>query len=500
MILEKITNKIKDFQPRLRLYFGALLLIFVLTLLYLKIVPSGQINYSRTWPRGLASGKGFIYNFKPGERMDITDPSLLKMIGDPLYFSLSTPRAFSTAKVTITYQDSLASSTPIIELGVLKDPVTGSYELKPVENKIIDQIASLWLKVPALENNNSQILLLQKNDSYPNLESFLEDLNSRNLRDCPNGPESCLAIYNYNFVSNYQPNEPVAISIYTFDHPVRGAHQLYLYLPAGQHVLSLSAVDLNLDTEPDPIIVKLSQDGREVASHTLLDDREELNGIVSHQLNIEVPVFSQGNLFKLDLRASDDIVISSLTFPTDRFVFINRIWPVSGKENFQVFTDASHLQIKTFNPASLGTISYGGNEHEIDQTYKQINLFSDQAVSEIIIPQDDIIIETNGVFSLTKQGIFNPTIPKIDRFFKLSSEVKYVLANYQRPSNYDNVKQSSAELTLADADRQDGKYTFLISVPGLGADTPDSFLEINKITVELRGVNIWQKIKSWMSN
>lgn len=498
MVWLEIIRKIRGFQPRLRLFFGLSLFIFVLIFLYLKVVPSGRISYSRDWPRGLASGKGFIYDFKPGERLDISNPDQLRMIGDPLYFSLFTPRAFSTAKVTVNYRERLASTTPIIELGVLKDKVTGSYELKPLENKIIDGLRSEWRLLPNDDLSDSKALILQADNDYESREDFLTDLNQRSLKGCSGFLESCLAIYNYQFDNDYRLTRETSLEAYTFDQPIRGSHQLYLYLPAGSQELKLSVVDLNLDKESDPVTVRLSRRGQEVVSRSLIDEREEIIGVSSAEMSLVLPFISAEGLYKLDIRASDDIVISSLALPSDRFVFINRIWPVSGPGNLRLFTDSSYLQIKTFNPASLGTISYGGKDQRVAATYQQINLFSDQTVSEIFIPKDDLILETNGIFSLTRAGVFNPAITKVDRFFKPGEKVKYIIANYQEPRSDGDFKQATVELSLTDAHRENGKYTFLISVPGLGAETPHSFLEINKITVELRGISIWQKIKSWL--
>lgn len=482
----------------MRIFFGLGLMFLVILFLYLKVVPSGQISYSRTWPRGLASGKGFIYDFKPGERLDISDPDRLRMIGDPLYFSLFTPRAFSEARVTVTYRDKLSSATPLIELGVLKDKVTGNYELRPLENKIIDELSSDWKELADQDQTATAVYLLQSKNNYQTVKDFLADLNKRNLKDCPDGPEACLAVYNYQLRGDYRPTGPIRVDDYTFNQPVRGAHQLYIYLPSGSQEINMSVVDLNLDPDPDRLTVRLSLDGQEVLSHILDDERAETTGVSSEVMNINLPVTSAGALYKLDVRASDDIVISSFTFPTDQFVFINRIWPVSGSGNLKLFTDSSHLQIKTFNPASLGPISFGGKKHEISKTYQQLDVSASQAVSEIYLPKDDIIVETNGVFSVSRERLFNPAYKKIDRFFNPGEPIKYILANYTKPLVNGELKAATAELSLSDAHREDGSYTFLISVPGLGANTPGTYLEINEINIELKGRNLWEKIKQWL--
>ncbi len=52
------------------------------------------------------------------------------------------------------------------------------------------------------------------------------------------------------------------------------------------------------------------------------------------------------------------------------------------------------------------------------------------------------------------------------------------------------------EFDLRGAYREDGKYTFLISAPGLNPnDALDDYLEIEEIKVELKGKTLIEKIR-----
>lgn len=486
----------KNLTPalKLRLIFGLVLLVLITIFLYFKVVPGGHITYHRAWPRGLASGQGFIYDFKPGERLDISDPEILKMIGDPLYFSLFTPRPFDRAQVTVTYRDGLASTTPILEIGALKNKLTGSYELRPLENKILDDRREEWT---VLEAAVGQTLVLQAEENYRSVADFFSDLDRGELRGCDNGLSACLAVYNYPFRSVYSLPDGEEISALEINQPLRGAHQFYVYLRPGDWQFDLTFVDLNLDQAADPITVSVSRETVPVVSRELSDKNLEPISGRSEDRSLSLPVIAESaGVYKVEIKVSDDIVILSLRSPSDRLVFINKIWPVSGSGGLRLYTDSSYLQVKTFNPASLGKIIFGDRTFAVDQTYKQFNFLSS---GEIRLEKDDLILETNGVLAFNQEALFNPSVKGIDRFFVPNPDLKYILASYKPPFSSGEWKEATAELTLIDAHREDGRYTLLLSVPGLGAETPGSFLEIGQISVELTGRTLWQKIRSWIS-
>ncbi len=57
---------------------------------------------------------------------------------------------------------------------------------------------------------------------------------------------------------------------------------------------------------------------------------------------------------------------------------------------------------------------------------------------------------------------------------------------------------ATVELDIKHAYREDGKYSFMISVPGLKAeDKVNDNLEIYSLEVKLSGRTLWEKIKSW---
>lgn len=494
-----------SFLFKLRLFFGSVLLILILVFLYLKVVPFGHISYVRSYPETFKSGKGFIYGFTPAERVDLKSGALPRLIGDPVYFSVFTPRTFDTARLTIKYKSHLGAAEPIIEAGVLTDKVVWSYDLKPIQNKILDSLKRTW---PRLENGSQ--MLLQKDKQYANWAELEADLKKGTLKNCPEGINQCLATYNYNVNSQYREKNPSNSVPLVIDTPLRGAHQLYVYSSNQTLHLEFDFINLRQDKAADPVTVNFYSAGNNqlIDSKYLADDQKNLNGPAAASgagaaSETKKIILDEKNLprgvYKVEIKVRDDTVIKSIASSVDKLVFINKVWPVSAGMPLSLFTDASYLQAKVYSPASRQTINFAGEDFKLEEPYKQFDLKAKnpQAIQEIKLVKDDIILENNGVFAFNKNNLFNPAPYKIDRFFNLSDDLKYVLADYAPPLDYveEGFKTQTVEFDTKHAYRENHKYSFMISVPGLDSGASSSgYLEIKEIRLDFSGRTLIQKI------
>ena len=484
-----------SFLCQLRLVLGAIILILTLVFLYLKIVPGGQITYTRNWPRGLVSGKGFIYDFKPAERLVAVDSAALRLVAEPVYFSLYSPRGFDKAELTVKYRDHLASATPIIEVGVLRDKLTGQYEFKPLQNDLVDKYR---FSLPRLEDSPER-LILQTEKYYDDVAEFEKDLQSGNLKDCPGGPTTCVASYNYPLDFAFRLPDYTAIAPALITQPFRGAQQFYVYFPAGAWRLAFDFVDLNFDKGQDPITVNVYSGAQIAATQALTDNNPTPDNGQSEEKEVILNGQGVSGLYRVEIKVSDDIVMAQLNSSSDKIAFINKIWPVSGK-GATLFTDASSLGVATINPASLGKISFGGKKFDINQTYKQFYFSASAGVNKVILAKDDLVLENSGVFSFSAASLINPGVKKIDRYFSLTDNIKYLMAAYERPLEDNGLKTARAVLSLKGAAVENNKYTFLFSIPGLdGTADSENYLEIEEISIKLTGKNILEKAGEFLS-
>lgn len=481
------------FLFKFRLLLGLILFILICIILYLKVVPFGRISYVRDYDSPFRSGKGFIYGFTPAERVESQRGEAPRLVGDPVYFSVFTPRTFDKATLTITYRDNLDLETPLIEAGVLVDNIVWRYDLRPVNNKALDYLSLKWDK-----SEDNGVLFLQAEKNYDSLTSFETDLARGRLRGCETPQRNCLATYNYSPTYNYQIiNYKPALPL-VLDTPLRGSHQFYVYVSNEPLRLEFTLVDLNQDLKASPATIILSSGDRIIETKTILDENLLPGSGKTEEKSLTV---TQNDLpsgvYKVEVKISDDMVIKKIISSVDHLSFINKVWPVSSNGLLTLYTDANHLQVKALNPASLQTISFGGEEYSITEPYQQFDFQTRSAnsIKKITLKKDDIILENNAVFAWSPESLFNPTLPKVDRYFSVKDPIKYIVAKYEKPETEEGIKTATVELPLKGAYREKGKYSFMISVPGLKTENGmNDNLEIYSLRVDLAGRTLWQRI------
>lgn len=479
---------------KIRLFFGVLILLFCALFLWLKVVPGGEAVYQRNYRQWLRSGKGFIYNFTPVERVDEKGGNVPRLVGDPVYFSVFTPRTFSQAKLTIRYRSHLSSTTPIIEAGVLADNLVWRYDLQPLENTTLSLLEHLWHQV----EDEDKILLQQKNN-YQSIDDFLRDVAASKVIGCVGAETDCVATYNYPLNPNFSwPDESAVVEPQTVDIPLRGSHSLFVYLDSSEFSVLANFVDLNQDKAADPIRLILTNSQGIVLENLLEDENHQPTSGQEEEKRLALTSSNLSpGIYRLEFKIGNDMVIKNFTISTNRFVFANKFWPVSYNQAIELFTDANYLQVKAMGPASLQKINLADKQFTLDRPYEQFDFMAGRRgqANQINFQKDDIVLENNGVFALSAANLFNPQFEKIDRYFKLDDNWQYVIARYQPAVNISDSKEASATFRLKGVYREKGKYNFMISVPGLKADNgQEDYLEIESVKLEFSGRTLWQKI------
>lgn len=466
------------------------LVLLALILVWLAIVPGGRLTYvfhqsGHNW----LGGKGFIGSFTPADRVVSTSTDL-KIMGDPVYFSLFTPRRFESAKMTIVYRGFDYESYPIIEAGVMVDPVLRNYRLSPVSNFIIDRLAQQW---PSRSDNG--LLLLQKEEKYKSVSELLA--NPPQLDE--------LAFY------NYQYNFPFKLEGYKVESNIknlpdlRGSYQFYSYIDAEPLNFSVDFLDLNqnADQNGDPVKIYVYNSlGQAVAEYDLADDGiKEDNGKLnpSRNININLDNLTAG-VYKVEVKTNDDLVSQNIKSTQSHLAFISRLWlynrPAKG---INVWTNGSFLKVKAADPAGVGVISLNNEDFYIDETYEQYlwPFAQNQEINEVSVSGSDVVVETSGTFSFSEAALFNPDVKKVDSQLDLS-RIKYIIADYTPPVSLGIWRQATVEMDLTDVYRQKGKSNFMISIPGLLAENGLTGAEIKSLRLELTGKSLIQKLKEYV--
>lgn len=485
-MIKKLFNYLFPSEVRtLRLSLWGLLTLVLAIILYLGIVPFGHITYKHNF----VGSDEFIGKLTPTDRVNTLADGKKVVIGEPIYFTLHTPRSFDRAKLKLKYKNT--KEAPVIETGVLVDKTIWRYDLQPVANRTLDQLGMVWDKT-----REGDLLLLQRNKEYDSIESFIF-----------NPPErSRVALYNYDIGADYVINDYESVEDpYFIDYPIRGGYEFYTYIKDEEMDINFTFVDLNENNDPDQIdlhlyIDNVLLDARHLDDDGIETDTRERTG--ERFMNIKLASLPEG-VYKLELRANDDIVTKRIETKQKKISFINKLWLMSNSDfDISLYTDSKKLAVKTTDPESLQTIVAGQSQLPIEETYKQFETIIEGASSsdhihKITLEKDGVILAGNGVFGFTVDAIVNPSFKKVNELFSADDDgVDFVIADYREPHIESGLAVTEIDIDLSRAYREDLKYSFILSLPGLKYEEgSEKGIEISEIEVDLSGKSLFEKIK-----
>jgi len=471
----------------IRVLLWLTLAVFFGWLAYLKIAPSGKIGYAYDFSRP----SFFIGKPAPTERVGISEFGA-EIKGDPVYFSLRPPRRFEKARVTVVFKNT--TDFPVVELGLLNDKVAWNYDLKPLQNKIIDQLALVW---PAVDGQNGS-RLIEREKKYDTVEKFLSSL----------PPNDEIALYNYSLKRNfllekYQPNKEKRLIDYKF----RGSYQFYTYIKNEALDYVFNFDDLNINRDDDPVEIKVYSPDGLIRTERIADDPAAAS---ERRAEFKISGLKEG-FYRLSVVANDDIITKNILSGTSYFALINKVWLTDNQaKKIIIYTNSREINAQTINPASLGKIQAGENELDLKETYKQFSVKTASSTKagvagpklyKIETLKDDLIISGDGVFSLSEDSLLDPRSKSVDRNIDINREkINYILTNYDSPAEAGEWRTATVEFDLTKAYQENGKYQFIISIPGLKAEEPaQGDLIIKEIKVDLEGTSLKKKLNKYLS-
>ena len=480
--------------------FWAILLFVVGWLFWQAVVPGGKITYSRDF----SHGNSFIRDLTPSDRVaDGEDSGVKYIIGDPVYFTLRTPRTFDSAVLTVKFRrmkeefqspaGDWNSKLPVIEAGVLADKTVWRYDLKPLDNRIIDQLALIWDRT-----DDNGVMLLQRDKKFGSVGDFLAALPER----------SGIAVYNYDLpadfkLAGYRPSEKGMVPVLPY--PLRGAYQFYTYIKSETLDFSFVFSDLNRNTDPDPVDIFLYYDNEMIDSAHLDDDGVTADsGAVSADRSYELKEAGlPEGVYKIEIKTNDDIVTKQVRSSQSKFALINKLdlLPDDARD-LKLYTDSARIQALTVYPDRLQTIGIGNNKLALDKTYTLIEKVAPATASatpynEIRLERDGVELSGDGVFAFSPEALVDPRQKTVDSSLDVNAAgIDYIIARYSPPAKTGEWYSATADFDLKHAYRENGAYSFIISIPGLRADDGSvDYVEIGEIEVELDGKTLFQKIK-----
>ncbi len=451
------------------------MLLVVLFLLWQGVVPTGSISYSSDFK----SKDDFIGELEPDSRVE--DDS--RVIGNPVYFNLRTPRNFDTAKIRISYKDHNLS---LLEAGMMVDTRGWGYQTKPLENRLLDKLGRDWEM-----DEKDGLMLWQRSPEYDSLEEFLSD------RPDP----QVLALYNYDLgqdflLPDYSPDPETRTRNLGF----RGSYEFYTYIKDEDLNFEFELQDMDEKDESSEFQLNLYFQDKIIDSRHL-SFKESDKGVDVETLSIEVGELPEG-LYKLEVRTDEDVVTRSIKTSQQKVSFSGRIYLHTDFDPDQVlYMTGREFNAKANDPAYLQTINFDSGELEVNETYKRFSVRPDCNPCALDFEKGGLILATDGVFALTEQELLDPSTRRVEPGFDPEQEgISYILAEYSPPKDKGDHYVAEAEFDLSRAQLEKGEYKFMISAPELRAEQESGeYLEIKEVEILLEGQSLWEKIKSFFN-
>lgn len=473
----------KRFRNKLRKLSLFSLLVCISVFVYLGLAPFGSKTY--TWQSGKESF--FLKPFKPDSRVLLMASGEQKIVGNPAYLNLRTPRSFDQANVSIRYR-SMGLEKKLIEAGSLVDASAWRYELIPIENPLLDSICRDWNVI-----REGSLIFCQKTLDFPDISSFLSSSSDPNR----------IATYAYDLKRDFRLTAyQAATNTNSLEIDLIGSYQLITYLKDEDLFFSFELSDRNLNRDPDDVVLNLYYNDKLIDTRRLPDDgisSDTGENLPKRELQIRVGHLPEG-VYKLELKANDDVVTNKISTEQDVYSFYRRIEiATTEKEQIKLYTASTRVEATSKEPLGLQTIRFASSSLVLDKTFVQFSSplpeLEGRAYQELILEKGGLAISGNSNFSFSPSAFIDPFFRRVDADLPVA-DISYLIADYESPLLLEAGKQASFDIDLQASYREDRTYSIMLSVPGLRADdSEDDYLLIDEIKVELRGDNLWQLIK-----
>jgi hypothetical protein len=421
-----------------------------------------------------------------------------EILAQPVYFDLNLPQRFTKGTAEITYKNDLTACPTLLQIGGQASVNDWEYAMKPLENQALDRLN--WPKVT--ENG---VVLYEREKKFNTIDEFLNNL--------PNTKR--IAVYNYKLdydfkIPGYKPTKGLEIN-----QTIRGRHVIYTYIDGEPLDFIFIVEDINRHVGADLVDIIVYKKDQQIYSASLPDDGigdESGKSSGERKIKIAPPDLASG-VYKIEIRASDDIFIRNIKTKEHLLAFANRLYLADSDEykdslngiktkpmtiyanGYKIMSSAAH---QTSEQSILINNLVEPNNYEIElaeahKQYSYFNLNPGNIVS-LYSPKNDILIEGDGLFSFAKESFFNPLLDSFHGTELEAMGIDYVIANYQSPKIADGWKVAKADFDLSQLYWRNNVLRFALSIPDI--ECQDIKIKEIKFYLEkepLTWSSFWQK-------
>ncbi len=432
-------------MTRTRFIQGLIIAVPVLLLgwvLWIELVPTGD----------------FVVNVKTGDRSPYIDrilpdgrvrfgedggQAVTTIFDEPAFFFAHPHRGFDAVDVTVRYRNRGAS---LIELGGLAPGEHETYDLQPLENRMIDD--STWHR---LEQDGK--ILLQRKETFASIADF--------MARPPSNSE--LATYHVRQPSPFRlpPSAPVK-KLNVVRYPVRGAHQIKTYV--GQEGLRFDLYFGNNDSAPSVRVDVFDENGNPVPAIVT----QETSAVTVRAAGIPEGVYV------IDVHCDDTVAFKTLETTQAKWVWMNRLTLTDDGDPHPInlTTEATNLSFETAEVEGVQDVKVGKTTVSVAQPFVRTTaVVADPGLVDIQVSHAPLTIVADGHIAIDRDRFFNPDPVRLLPGVNLERlGVNYILADYTPPKREGDWYVATAHFDARTLALKDKTWKFAFSIPGIKAD------------------------------
>ena len=262
-----------------------------------------------------------------------------------------------------------------------------------------------------------KFLLVASSDDHKIYSTKNQNLNTgvTNLLEHPPSG-SIIAVtpsINVNTKVNVATNKSASLAI---DRTLRGGHTFYTCIDNETLEFTVTKQDMNWYNGSDDLkITVYSDSGEEKGSITIPDDGNANKGGTGPMQNqtITIPGLETG-MYRVEMSAGADLYINNITTEQDKLIADGRLFIISPQSIYTEMKKGGTIKFQTYHDSALQniTITNGATTAYVDvnqaHNWFEISLPPGDTPYEINLPKGDMIIESDGYLSFTRDSYFNP--------------------------------------------------------------------------------------------
>lgn len=412
---------------------------------------SGVIHFS-----GAFDGSSpWLHGFEPGER--VTSPGKQpdgwtgqRIFDQPVYSSARVPGVFDQVRVDFELR---SLRQPLIELGVLRDPESFSFEMQPLWS---EALSSGWREA-TVGDIHGYVLETEPDDAL--LTSDLNRIMTWHATTTP--PE-------WN-------DEPRALHGYEVS--LRGQHDFHVIPVNGSIHFEFLLQDVNRSREGKNIAAFRLTKGDELiwtGAGTVSGIADDRPSAVFSRV-VDVPNLDPG-VYRLSFAADDDLFIREIKTTARHWVIGPRLY-FGDEVGFHAtgtpalaWTNSLHIVADTVHAEGLQIVAFGSSTADLRETHASYALARDPAEQigsvRFSAPKGNVRLIADGYFALEESALFLPNPRRLTAESRPKEEgIVAVITPYLKPKTLSQgwYKASASFRMMGDPDT----IKFSLAAPGI---------------------------------